>query len=368
MTNEELVQMIQEGVNVQENMGILYQQNEGIIRKVVKPLSKYAETEDLMQEAYFGLMGAVDNFNPSMGTKFTTYLPFRIRQHCIRHIQNFGNTKRIPVYMINKIRKYERLMSEFHGDLDEETIMQELELNESQFSEMLVLKNTMDCVSIDKPIQTAEDNLTIGDTIEADEDIEGTVLDAVMYEELWNQVNKLNEKLKYVILKHFREEEDTQQIAEHIGVSRQRVYQLEQKALAKLKKVQKVQQIAMEFDYNCSLAYSSGRSAFDNGKGSTVERLVMKKLDIEERLQKRFSVLDDTMSVLAVNSQAYTIDRITDLCELNDISVKTMEKEAGLGSGSVTKWKNGYKPRKTSLQKIADYFEVPLTYLTGETA
>ena len=46
MTNEELVQMIQEGVNVQENMGILYQQNEGIIRKVVKPLSKYAETED----------------------------------------------------------------------------------------------------------------------------------------------------------------------------------------------------------------------------------------------------------------------------------------------------------------------------------
>ena len=59
MTNEELVEQIQNGVNVKENMGLLYEQNIGFITKIVHPFSAYAEEEDLMQEAYIGLHKAV---------------------------------------------------------------------------------------------------------------------------------------------------------------------------------------------------------------------------------------------------------------------------------------------------------------------
>ena len=59
MTNEELVRLIQEGVDIQENMGILYKQNEGFIRTTCNPFSERAELDDLMQEAYFALVDAV---------------------------------------------------------------------------------------------------------------------------------------------------------------------------------------------------------------------------------------------------------------------------------------------------------------------
>ena len=61
MTNEELVALIQAGVDVQENMGQLYQQNRNFIVGIALPYSKSCELDDLMQEAYFGLENAVQS-------------------------------------------------------------------------------------------------------------------------------------------------------------------------------------------------------------------------------------------------------------------------------------------------------------------
>ena len=55
MTNEELVESIQKGINVQENMQQLYDQNRGLIFQWIRPYTRIAETEDLMQEAFFGM-------------------------------------------------------------------------------------------------------------------------------------------------------------------------------------------------------------------------------------------------------------------------------------------------------------------------
>ena len=87
MTNEELVEQIQQGINVQKNLAILYEQNKGFIYKVVLPFMKYAEADDLLQEGYLGLHEAVYTYKPG-DSKFITYLPYRIRKSCIRYLEN----------------------------------------------------------------------------------------------------------------------------------------------------------------------------------------------------------------------------------------------------------------------------------------
>ena len=82
MTNEELVEQIQAGINVRSNLEILYEQNKPFIYSVIKPFMKYAEPDDLFQEAYLGLHDAVYAYEPG-DSKFITYLPWKIRKHCI---------------------------------------------------------------------------------------------------------------------------------------------------------------------------------------------------------------------------------------------------------------------------------------------
>lgn len=61
------------------------------------------------------------------------------------------------------------------------------------------------------------------------------------------------------------------------------------------------------------------------------------------------------------------IDMINQLCKDKGISLRQMEKRAGLSSGQTSKWKNGFKPNNASLSKVADYFGVSIGYLLGET-
>lgn len=67
MTNEELVDLIQAGDHVQDNMGLLYQQNRRFITGIALPFSSSVELDDLMQEAYFGLEKAVSKYDPTLG-------------------------------------------------------------------------------------------------------------------------------------------------------------------------------------------------------------------------------------------------------------------------------------------------------------
>lgn len=100
MTNEELVALIQAGVDVQENMGQLYQQNRNFIVKIVLPYSKSCEMDDLMQEAYFGLEKAVQRFEPDRDVLFISYAGIWIRNVIQRYCQNNGNLKRVPVHVV----------------------------------------------------------------------------------------------------------------------------------------------------------------------------------------------------------------------------------------------------------------------------
>ena len=112
MENEELVEQIQAGIKPTENMEQLYLQNRSFIYQQAKKYAAYADMDDLMQEAYFGLHEAVKHYKPDKETKFLTYLPFRLQKAFRRYIDNNGHTKRIPIHLVQRISKYKKYIAE----------------------------------------------------------------------------------------------------------------------------------------------------------------------------------------------------------------------------------------------------------------
>ena len=82
MSNEEIVQEIQNGINVTENMELLYRQNMPLIRRFIKPYSHYENMEDLEQESYFGLFEATKNYDPNKEAKFKPMLDSGLYKLC----------------------------------------------------------------------------------------------------------------------------------------------------------------------------------------------------------------------------------------------------------------------------------------------
>lgn len=293
MTNEEIVQLIQDDVDVQENMGILYEQNKTLIERYVYPFTERAEKDDLMQEAYFALVEAVKGFDASCECKFMTYAVWRIRKSCMTYINKYGRAKRIPEYMIARIGQYKALVKKLGSVPDEQTVMKELKLTKNQFDLMMSTIYQQDCVSFDEPLSEGESE-TVADMIADDGDVEEAVIQKDLCESLWKQVQELPDRNKNIIIKRYKDNLTLNDVASEEGLSKERVRQIEQKALGQLREMDRVQELAEIFGYDCSFAYSSCLSAVKNGKSSNVEYIAMRRVELEEkykRMQERFSVM-----------------------------------------------------------------------------
>lgn len=293
MTNEEIVQLIQDDVDVQENMGILYEQNKALIEKYVYPFTERAEKDDLMQEAYFALVEAVKGFDTSHECKFMTYAVWKIRKSCMTYIKKYGRAKRIPEYMLARIGQYKALVKKLGSVPDEQTVMKELKLTKNQFDLMMSTIYQQDCVSFDEPLSEGESE-TVADMIAGDCDVEEAVIQKDLCESLWKQVEELPDQRKGVIVKRYKENQTQKEIALDEGVSVSRIGQVEKEALNQLREMDKVQELAEIFGYECSFAYSGCLSAVKNGKSSNVEYIAMRRVELEEkykRIQERFSLM-----------------------------------------------------------------------------
>ena len=156
MTNEELVADIQQGINVKDNMQQLYMQNKPLIAKFVKPYSEYAEYDDLMQEAYFGLQKAVEHYEPKEGAMFISYAMYWIKSAVSRYASDNGNTKRISNHMVQKIYRYRKFLGQYarvnQGFPTDDVICKELEINQRSLNSIRKTINEMNCISIDETV------------------------------------------------------------------------------------------------------------------------------------------------------------------------------------------------------------------------
>lgn len=296
MSNEELVKAIQEkNIDTSEGMEQLYKQNMGIIHRIASKCETYGEMDDLLQEAYFGLYEAVMRYDESKGVKFVTYAFKWIYQAIGRYTENNGNTIRIPVYRQELLMKYRRLLERFEKEYNREPDNIEISVGLQILPKQVEkLKRDYACMaskSLDEyVIGTDNEKITIGDTIAADIDIEGTVLDDIIdkqfKEEFWGIINGKLDECEQVVIRERYKNNRTRAEMPHIlpqneteTITTNECRRIENRALSKLKRSNLARVLNERFEIAITKAYR-GSIWSNNVLYSPTERAAFKDIGI----------------------------------------------------------------------------------------
>lgn len=300
MTNETLVERIRGGFSVSENMQSLYENNLPLIRKFIKPYTAYECEADLLQQSYIGLLEAVQHYETSKNVRFITYARYWIVQSVQQYLEKCGSSVRIPTHTrakMSRIRKATSQLRQIQGR--EPTAVQIAALLGVSVEEVQEIQVYMQSVvSLDTPI--AEDNsLTLADTLQADFRLEDETIDKMYAEhsknELWGIVEHYTATRENGIIKEiFLRNKTMAQVAREQGVTIDRIRQIKEKGLRKLKTGKARRELLEKFDIAEAGLYRGGLTSYkEHNFTSIVEYSAEKRLEAEERYRRHLAEIED---------------------------------------------------------------------------
>ncbi|MBS6194493.1 MAG: sigma-70 family RNA polymerase sigma factor [Clostridiales bacterium] len=247
-SNEILCSLIQEGNR--QAVQDLCVKNKGLVDKYVagyqKKYGNRLDFDDLEQVGFIGLIKAAKKFDIGQGTAFSTYAVFWIKQSITREIMDNGYVIRIPVHMMERINKVVALDNKFASqqlNIEERimSISDELNLDESAVKECLIIKNHyLTYASLDSPVGEDEESV-LGEFLPDERTplVDEMVASLILKESLNNLLNTLTLREREILRLRFGLDDGRERTLEEIGkefnVTRERIRQIEEKALRKLR-------------------------------------------------------------------------------------------------------------------------------------
>ncbi|OON85802.1 hypothetical protein BXO88_10180 [Oribacterium sp. C9] len=248
--NRELVEAIQNGTGASEAEAELCNRNKGLIMQIVRNyvnISNHTLSgEDLESVGKIGLIRAAKKYDPSFGTKFSTYAVYWIRDSIVKEIYNAGFGIRLSNHQLERIFKVQSVVRKYDLEHLEGTemvhaIMQDTGFSEEEVERCLRLSNiVLGTTSLNRKIGKDEDDASeLGDLEMSQENVEDTVIEQELHQELYRSLNTLSDDERDTLVLRYGlydgKQHTLKEIAGLYSVSIEAIRQREQRALKKLR-------------------------------------------------------------------------------------------------------------------------------------
>lgn len=294
MSNEEIVNQIQNGYSVTFNLEILYTNNLPLIRLFLKKYIriKPQDEEDLLQEAYLGMMDAISHYEPDKGALFMSYAEHWIKQRARAYISK-DKSIIIPGHFKEQINRYKKSIQEYEqlyhrnpSDLDM------CEYMDVSLEEIKRIKIWMqDTKSIDEIISD-DGSITLGETVQDSFDLEHTVIakqfKTYKQRTLWDIVDKhVDSEQQSVIKKIYKENKTFKEISQENKISVDEVRKRKENGLRRLRSKKALEEIKGRLETAEANMYHSGYYSYlNNNFTSSTERVAIENVTLKDNLKR----------------------------------------------------------------------------------